>query len=66
MTNRTKAEIIIKKALGEIAVLGGTTLQYIERLDIGKDQRLDIGKDLFNEAILGARENYYQEEVNKQ
>jgi len=58
MTNRTKAEIIIKKALGEIAVLGGTTLQYIERLD--------IGKDLFNEAILGARENYYQEEVNKQ
>ena len=57
MTDKTKAELIVKVALGEIAALGGTTLEYIERLD--------KGKDLFNAAIGGARESYYQEEVNK-
>ena len=58
---KEKAEMIIREAIAEIAVLGlkhnGGTLDYIANLE--------IGAKLFSEAISGAQETYYQEEVDR-
>ena len=52
-----EAEIIFKKALGEIAALNGNAIDLVNNLE--------TGKKLVDSALGMAREDYYQSEVNK-
>lgn len=58
MSVKGRTKTLTQIFLGEIAVLDGTTLDYIERLE-GVSELVD-------KALTDAREDYYRSEVNKQ
>jgi len=58
MSVKGQTKTLTQIFLGEIAVLDGTTLDYIERLE-GVSELVD-------KALTDAREDYYRSEVNKQ